>query len=117
VGRTIDDVGKRLSETSESAGHGASERPGTVIVAILTDGLENASKDYTNSRISEMIKHQQEKYSWEFIFLAANQDAIATAKSMSIKAQDAMAFNATGTGVREAYAKLSQQVGSRRQKK
>ena len=108
VGRTIDDVGQRLAQTPEP------QRPGKVIVAILTDGLENASKDYSRSRIAQMIQHQREKYSWEFIFLAANQDAIATAREISIAAQDAVSFAATPDGVRHAHLHMSQEVTRRR---
>ena len=108
VGRTIDDVGNRLHNTPEA------ERPSKVIVAILTDGLENASKDYSRNRIAEMIKHQQEKYSWEFIFLAANQDAIATASEISIAAKDAVSFQASPDGVRHAHAMMSQEISRRR---
>lgn len=100
IGRTVDDVGGRLAETPED------ERPEKVIVAILTDGLENASRDYDNGRISAMIHHQREKYGWEFIFLAANQDAIATAKSMSIRPEDAISYEASPTGIREAHARM-----------
>ena len=111
VGRTIDSVGNRLAETPEA------ERPGTVIVAILTDGLENASSDYTRDRVAEMIKHQQEKYGWQFVFLAANQDAFQAAKKLNIQAADAMAFAATKSGIREAYQNLTADVSSRRSKK
>lgn len=108
VGRTIDDVGKRLHNTPEE------ERPSKVIVAILTDGLENASKDYSRGRVSEMIKHQQEKYSWEFIFLAANQDAIASAREISIAAKDAIAFMSTPDGVYNANMRMSEEISRRR---
>ena len=101
VGRTIDDTGARLAATPEE------QRPAKVIVAILTDGQENASRDYTFAKVSGMIKHQQEKYSWEFIFLAANQDAIAAAGALSIHAKDAIAFQPTGQGIRDANAALS----------
>jgi uncharacterized protein YegL len=108
VGRTIDAVGQRLSETPEP------ERPAKVIVAILTDGLENASADYSRSKVADMIRHQQQKYSWDFIFLAANQDAIATASTISIAAKDAISFDATGEGVRNANLMMSQEVARRR---
>lgn len=111
VGRTIDDVGNRLAATPEDA------RPGTVIVAILTDGLENASSDYTRDRVAEMIAHQQKKYGWQFVFLAANQDAFQAAKGLNIPAADAMAFAATKVGIREAYQNLTENVSSRRSKK
>ena len=64
VGKTIDATGRRLANTPEE------NRPEKIIVAILTDGEENASHQYNLSKIKEMIKHQKEKYSWEFIFLA-----------------------------------------------
>jgi hypothetical protein len=108
VGRTIDDVGKRLAATPED------QRPGKVIVAILTDGMENASRDYTNAKVAAMIRHQQEKYSWEFIFLAANQDAIKAAEAIAIQPKDAIAFQATGQGVRMAMARVSEETARRR---
>ena len=108
VGRTIDAVGERLAATPEA------QRPAKVIVAILTDGLENASKDYSRDKVAKMIQRQQQKYSWEFIFLAANQDAIAAAQDISITAKDAVAFTSTGEGVRTAYTAMSAEVTRRR---
>ncbi len=96
VGRTIDDTGKRLANTPEG------ERPEKVIFAILTDGLENASQDYTREKIRGMIKHQREQYAWEFIFLAANQDAFAEAEKLCIDRSMAYNFEADGDGVRKA---------------
>lgn len=101
IGRTIDTFGKRLAETPEA------ERPGKVIVAILTDGEENASHTYNLTQISDTIQHQQAKYSWEFIFLAANQDAIQAGKMMSISPDRSIAWNSTGVGVQSAYASMS----------
>lgn len=111
VGRTIDDVGLRLSRMPEK------ERPSKVIMAILTDGLENASKDYTRDRIFDMIEHQRHKYNWEFVFLGANQDAIATARTLSIDAQDTVNFSATGKGIRDVYGSLSKRVSQTRRRK
>ncbi|HMB89333.1 MAG TPA: vWA domain-containing protein [Rhodothermales bacterium] len=111
VGRTLVDVGKRLAATPEA------ERPAQVIVAILTDGLENASTDYTRERIAEMIAHQRTKYAWEFIFLAANQNAFQAAQKLSIDPADAMPFASTKVGVRAAYANLTENVSQRRSRK
>ena len=110
VGRTIDDVGKRLSETPEA------ERPGKVIVAILTDGYENASHDYTYQTVAERISHQQDKYSWEFVCLAANQDEVLSASKLAIRAQDAIAFNATPQGTRHAYLEMNAFVTAHRRR-
>ncbi|MEL7168920.1 MAG: vWA domain-containing protein [Bacteroidota bacterium] len=111
VGRTIDDVGARLAEAPEA------ERPGTVLVCILTDGLENASSDYTRDRVKSMIEHQQSKYGWEFQFLAANQDAFAEAGSIGIAPVNAMPFVANAEGTKAAFAQVSARATKARSKK
>ncbi len=87
-----------------------------MIVAILTDGQENSSRRYSSSRIAEMIHHQQEVYAWKFVFLAAGQDAIASASQLSIAAEDAIGFDASPQGVGGAYVALSAAVTNRRQR-
>lgn len=111
IGRTIDDVGKRLSVTAES------DRPGQVIVAILTDGAENTSRKYSRSQVASMIEHQKTKYSWEFVFLAANQDAITAAQSLSIGADQAIAFESTSSGTRRAFRAKSERIARLRKAK
>lgn len=108
VGRTIDGLGRRLAAMDEA------ERPGQVIVAILTDGMENASQRYTYEQVAARIAHQRSVYDWQFVFLAANQDAIAAAGHLAIEPQDAIAFESTDTGVREAYQAMSAAVTARR---
>lgn len=108
IGRTIDDVGNRLSETPEE------ERPGKVIVAILTDGLENSSRVYTSYKISDMIRHQQEAYNWDFMYLGANQDAIAEAQKISIRAQDVTSWDSDAEGTHTAYRMMGASVSERR---
>jgi hypothetical protein len=76
-----------------------SQRPDKVLVVILTDGLENASKDFSLKQINQMIQHQQEVYSWEFQFLAAGQDAIQAATNLGISADNAVQFDHTPQGV------------------
>nr|WP_199222917.1 hypothetical protein [Rhodohalobacter mucosus] len=110
VGFTIDSTGKRLANTPEA------NRPEKVIVAILTDGQENSSKEYHLSKIKKMIKHQKEKYSWEFIFLGANQDAFSEAYKIGIDNKDAFNFAATDEGVRSAYNDMSIRVSDYRKK-
>ena len=78
IGTAIDQTGIRLANMTEQ------DRPGLVIVAIMTDGGENSSKEYNTLRVSEMIKHQTDKYGWQFMFLGANQDAFATGRNLSI---------------------------------
>lgn len=79
VGRTIYATGERLRNTLEE------ERPGLVVIVIITDGYENASQEFVSRDvIKRMIKHQQERYNWQFTFLGANQDAFAEAASIGI---------------------------------
>ena len=111
VGRTIDDVGNRLANTPEE------ERPEKVLVAIMTDGLENSSRDYTRDRVAKMIKHQQEVYSWEFLFLAANVDAFTEARSLNIPMSNAQNFAATRDGNKAAYSDLSRRTTAYRNRR
>lgn len=97
VGRTIDAVGARLAATDES------ERPENVVIAIITDGAENSSREYTYERVAEMIDHQTTKYSWDFMFLAANIDANAVASRLNIGAASTFSYEATAKGAANMY--------------
>lgn len=110
IGRAIDSVGERLSNTPED------ERPEKVIIGILTDGEENSSREYRLEKINEMITLQKEVYSWEVVFLAANIDAVAVAQTLGIHSKDAFNFSATGAGVRSAYADMSRSISGYRTK-
>lgn len=101
IGRTIDSVGERLASTPED------ERPENVIVAILTDGYENDSTDYTADKIKEMIKHQEDKYDWTFMYLAANQDAFDVGKNFGMSDYNSINFNATAGGMRGAFTNMA----------
>ena len=63
-----------------------SQRPGLVVFVIVTDGQENASREFNRTQIRQMIEHQQSVYRWQFTFLAANQDAFAEGASLGIAA-------------------------------
>ncbi len=108
VGKTIDAVGERLAATPES------EKPAQVIISILTDGYENASQTYSKPKVAEMIQHQTEKYNWAFEFQAANMDAFAAAKELSIAPDRVVQFEATSEGVREAFDQQSQRISAMR---
>lgn len=93
VGRTIDTVDHRLNNTPEE------ERPEKVIVSITTDGMENASKEYTFQQVKEKIEHQQEKYNWEFIFLGADLASIDVATNLGINPDFAVTWTTSAAGV------------------
>lgn len=73
------------------------EQPQNVIFAILTDGHENASKEYTSAAVKELVEEHQEKYGWNIIFLAADQDAWATGSQMGILKQNAVDYSSKDT--------------------
>ena len=98
VGRTIDSVGARLAATPEE------ERPEHVVFVITTDGMENASREYTAKQVREMVEHQQQKYSWQFVFLGANMDAVSEARNLGISAKYAADFTPSHSGVRKMYS-------------
>ena len=104
IGRTIDELGARLAALPEQ------DRPMQVIVAILTDGLENSSQNYTWQQIADAIKQQSEQYRWTFLFLGANQDAIATAAQMNITAANAAAYVADAAGLHASASSLARKV-------
>lgn len=82
------------------------ERPGTVIAVIATDGMENSSREYRRPQIQEMIKHQQEAYSWQVLFIGANMDAVQVATSYGIPAQQSMTFRASPAGASSSLASV-----------
>ena len=108
IGRTINTIGERLDKTPEP------ERPGKVIIVILTDGLENASQEFNSKQICWMIEHQREIYSWEFIYLGANQDAIMVGERMGIAVGCSTSFEGTPEGMGQAFAAVNQTIGAAR---
>ena len=100
VGKTINSVGNRLSNTPEE------ERPEKVIFVITTDGMENASREFAKSKVKEMIEHQQSKYSWVFMFLGANMDAVSEANSLGINTDFARTYTASDLGTKSVYATM-----------
>ena len=92
----------------------AEDVPARTTFVVMTDGLENASRLYSSEEVKRMIRHEQEKYGWEFLFLAANIDAVETAGRMGIRPERAVNYNADRQGTRIAYEALSCAVSARR---
>ena len=79
VGTAIDEIGKWLSDMEES------ERPSKNMIVIMTDGKENASKKYDFDVVKKKIKHQEEKYSWTFVYMGTNLQDLRDANRLGIK--------------------------------
>ena len=91
----IDELGRKFAAMPEA------DRPDGVIFAILTDGFENASRLFTRADVRNRIEHQSTRYSWEFRFLAANQDAITTGRDFGLAAESCATFEASDEGMAE----------------
>jgi uncharacterized protein YegL len=86
IGRAVTDTGARLAALPEA------ERPGLVVVVIVTDGHENASVEYTRDAVRAMIERQQSVYQWQFVYLAADQDAFAEAGKLGMPITSAATY-------------------------
>lgn len=82
MGRAISEAGNRFAKMSEN------KRPGKVLFVVITDGFENASKEFTTDKIKEMVQHQQNKYDWDFVFIGADIDAFSVGGGYGIKASN-----------------------------
>ncbi len=88
----------------------AEDRPAHTVFVITTDGLENASSRFTAEEVRRRIAHEQEKYGWEFLFLAANIDAVQTAARYGIRRENAVNYHADRTGTAVMYDTVGEAV-------
>lgn len=109
VGKTINKIGNVQKNTIED------ERAEHVMFVITTDGMENASREFSYEKVRQMIEHQKNKYDWEFIFLGANIDAIAAAERFGISKDRAANYNADSEGTLLNYEVISQTVSCMRE--
>ena len=104
VGRTIRHIGNVHKYAREE------ERPEKTLFVITTDGMENASREYSYERVRRMIEHEKEKYGWEFIFLGANIDAAREAARFGITEDRAVNYHADSVGTAVIYEAVSEAV-------
>jgi hypothetical protein len=99
-------TGNRLRSLPES------ERPAKVLFIVVTDGQENASKEFTREQLRKMVTEQTEKYSWEFSYLGANVDSFTEARSYGISLASTSNYGANSAGIASAYAIMSEKLGN-----
>ena len=83
--------------------------PNKTMFIITTDGMENASRRYLSDKVKSMIKNQEEKYGWEFVFLASNIDAVETARFIGIREERAINY-AVNSETRAMYEELGESI-------
>ncbi|MDD2211905.1 MAG: VWA domain-containing protein [Clostridia bacterium] len=111
IGKTIHKIGNAQKHTSEEL------RAEKVMFIITTDGMENASREYSYEKIRLLIENQKEKYGWEFIFLGANIDAFDTAQKMGISRDRTANYHADSMGTQVNFMAVSEAVSELREKR
>lgn len=104
IGRTIHKLVAVQRSSSEDY------RAEKVMFVIITDGYENASREFSSDKVKAMIEHEKEKYGWEFIFLGANIDAVETASHFGISADRAVDYVPDGAGTALNFDAMSETV-------
>lgn len=100
----LDAIGNTIQKIK---GAGDIKKPDKVLFVIITDGYENASKEYTYKKIKRMIKHHTELERWEFIFIGANIDAIGEAEKIGITAERSASYYADEVGIALNFMSVS----------
>ncbi|HHZ00598.1 MAG TPA: hypothetical protein PLV23_08410 [Sedimentibacter sp.] len=108
MGRTINYIGNAISDTAKE------DRPDKVVFVIITDGMENSSQEFSKDKVKAMIEKQKKEYSWEFVFLGANMDAIKTAADFGIDEDRASNFCADSQGINLNYTAICNFVSEMR---
>ena len=108
----LDAVGGAIDHTVAVHKHTKKEYvPEKTLFVITTDGMENASREYTYEQVRNKIRHEQKKYGWEFLFLGANIDAVAEAGRLGIMPSRAASYINDGEGIKKNYSAVSRAVG------
>ena len=106
IGRAIHHIGNVHKYAREE------DKPEKTLFVITTDGMENSSRQYTYSKVKQLVQRQKEKYGWEFMFLGANIDALETAESFGIDRDMAVDYKNDAAGTALNYQVLSDTIKS-----
>jgi hypothetical protein len=89
----LDSMGKLITDTAaEIEALAEADKPGTVIVAIMTDGLENASREWRRPDIKALVEQQTNDSGWEFLYMGADQDAVEVGRGLGVKDGQAVTY-------------------------
>ena len=108
LGRGINELEARLARMPTT------ERPARTVFVIVTDGHENASREFSRDQIRQMIRTRQDADGWQFVFLSADLDAIDEAVSLGMHRRSTLAFDKTPDGTRDAWRASSEVLSAYR---
>jgi hypothetical protein len=101
IGTAVIDLGLSLDALDPK------DRPGKVVTVIVTDGQENASHDFTQQSVKDLLEQQQDKYSWQVVFLGANIDTAAEGSKIGLRKSATRGYTASAAGVQDVFATTS----------
>jgi Mg-chelatase subunit ChlD len=101
IGKTVNTVERRFNQKDEE------DQPERILFVIVTDGGENASREFSRPQIFEMIEKIKRDYDWGITFIGANQDAIGTGSGLGISRGSSVNYKATSKGVRAMTQSVS----------
>ena len=111
----LDAIGRTIQKIANVQRHTApGQRAEKVLFVITTDGMENASREYTYEKVRQLVERQKREFGWEFLFLGANIDAIRTARRFGIGADRAVNYHADSRGTQLNYQVVSETVSCMR---
>ena len=114
----LDALGRAIRKTVNVQRHlPEEERAENVVFVVITDGYENSSREFSYRDIRHMVKKEQEKYGWEFLFLGANIDAVAEGGRMGFRADRSVRYMHDGVGTGLVYDSVNNAVRNLRTKK
>ena len=107
-GRAMTEFGEELAALPEE------QRPGNVIFVVVTDGAENASQEWSRQQVFDMVREQTDKWGWKFLFVAANQDAVAEGAKYGVPAGQTVTYSHDSGGTQSAFRSTSAVIGRTR---
>ena len=108
MGRGINDLDHNLSEMV------AKNRPGKIVMVIVTDGHENASREFRKDQIEKMIREKEAEMDWQFVFLSSDLDGINDAMESGFTHGKSMRFNKSAAGTTAMFCSVSEKISDYR---
>ena len=109
----LDALGRTIAHAKEQLDYLGSKGPDHVIVAVVTDGMENSSREWSHLQVMDSVKARVAE-GWDFTFLGANQDAIEEGGRIGVDAASSLTYEASQDGTREAFSAMSSSMSRKR---